>query len=96
MDLIILSAHFLRLKSPGHFTVSLCLIFSLGKIKDEIKYYNIVIAGSEDWFLEGSGWVFKSNKKQLNQTLFETWFTKVVDALEDGVVVMKKASYNSR
>lgn len=56
----------------------------------------MVIAANEDWFVEGTGWVFESNESQLDPLQFEMWFTKVLDMFANGVILIRKDSYNTR
>lgn len=78
-------------------SLSFFVFFCLGTMNnDRNQYLTVVIAGNEEWFLEGTGWVLQSHENKISPTNFETWFSKVLGSFENGVVVMKKASYNSR
>lgn len=58
--------------------------------------------GSEDGFVENGSLIFESRKtgdyhEEMNSTVFEEWFKKVLPTLEENsIIVMDNASYHSR
>jgi hypothetical protein len=68
----------------------------------EGKRLTVLHIGSEDGFVGNGSLIFESRKtgdyhEEMNSTVFEEWFKRVLPTLEEkSVIVMDNASYHSR